>query len=194
MNALAEQKRSDVRGSISFQVSYRVLNHEQYQTVRNQIEPVVIYDSEPVMNDSLNTENEIKEIAADPRIAAFLSRIDEKLDMILAMLTEKEETSDGMHQGRGLDVSGSGMKLQVAHSVKPGAVVLVDFILSRFPYTRLKLFAEVIRAERQDIGNAAFFNLGVRFLDPNEKAIEKIISRVFQFQRANLRNLKKDVS
>jgi len=190
MNAIEEQKRADVRGDISFVVNFKVITPEEYEASKNDVEHIPFATHKKLKIDVSETDNH-NAIAPDPQMVEFLARMDEKLDLILAMLSEKNIHREIFEQGQGMNISGSGLRLTVDRPVDQpielGQILDMDFKLSRIPCIPIHLFGKVIRITSQKKDKGVTYNLGIHFLELYDCTREQIFSQIFQLQREALR-------
>jgi len=192
MNAIAEQKRTDVRSDLSFEVNYQILTPEEYTARKGTREPIITQDQQEVRIGALGTDSNGNDIMPNPWVADFLVQMDEKLNHIISLLSEKALDKRVPNRGIGLNISGSGMRMRVDQAVEAGQIVQTDFLLSKFPYVQVNLFGRVIRVTPSEDKDRVTYDLGIHFLDPDERAIERIIAKVFQLQRTAIRNNRKN--
>jgi len=192
VNAVVEQKRTDIRGEFSFEINYQILTPEEYPARRDRSEPLVDRDRTRLKPDTLGTDSK-NGITSNPWIADFLVQMDDKLNHIIEMLSEQGMDTETPNRGIGLNISGSGMKMKVYQPVESGQIIQTDFVLSRFPYIRVNLFGKVVRMAPSEEGGRQTYDLGIRFLDPDDRVIERIIARVFQLQRKAIRDSRNGV-
>lgn len=190
MSPVQEQKRTDVRGDLSFSVSYRFLTPDEYRVKKGTIEQIVHPGKKRLKLETGGTDDRRRD--SDSWVVDFLLQMDEKMDRILDLLTEKENRHEEIFQGVGINISGSGMRLRVDRPVEAGQVIHTDFVLSRFPYIRLSLFGRIVQAIPLQEGDNAIYDLGVKFLDIDDTARDQIIARIFQIQRETIRKNRKD--
>lgn len=190
MSPVQEQKRTDVRGDLSFSVSYRFLTPDEYRVKKGAIEQIVHPGKKRLKLETGGTDDRRRD--SDSWVVDFLLQMDEKMDRILDLLTEKENRHEEIFQGVGINISGSGMRLRVDRPVEAGQVIHTDFVLSRFPYIRLSLFGRIVQAIPLQEGDNAIYDLGVKFLDIDDTARDQIIARIFQIQRETIRKNRKD--
>lgn len=191
MNAVADQKRTDVRGDISFDVGYQILTPEEYHLKRNTVEQIVYRDQKTLKIEAVGTDNGYSEIATNPWLIDFLHQMDEKLNLILSLLSDEETSRHPLDRGKGRNISGSGMKMTVDRPAELEQIVHIDFVLSRFPYVRINLFGKIIRITPLKKSHRVTYDLGIHFLEPDERAIEQIVTHVFQLQRKAIRDNRK---
>lgn len=190
MSPVQEQKRTDVRGDLSFSVSYRFLTPDEYRVKKGAIEQIVHQGKKRPKLETGGTDDRTRD--SDSWVVDFLLQMDEKMDRILDLLTEKENRHEEIFQGVGINISGSGMRLRVDRPVEAGQVIHTDFVLSRFPYVRLSLFGRIVQAIPLQEGDNAIYDLGVKFLDIDDTARDQIIARIFQIQRETIRKNRND--
>lgn len=186
---IPEDKRSYARGNLSFKLKFRVITQEEYETLKE-----LINQSSPPENMSLDGAIS-KESSVNTFLIDFLLNIDEKLDQIISMLSKGEDGKELFKNGICSDISGSGMSITVDKLVECGQIIHTNFILARLPLVYLDVFGEIVRVIPLDENEQGLYRLGVKFLELNTNAKERIISCVFQKQRENIRkNKDKDVT
>jgi len=183
-NAVFEERRSYVRGNLSFKVKFRVITQKEYETLKEAIN-----QSSPPENMSLDDAIS-KESIVNTFIIDFLLNIDEKLDQVISMLTKGEDSEELLKHGICSDISGSGMSITVDKLVECGQIIHANFILARLPLVYLDAFGEIVRVIPVDENEQNLYKIGVKFLELNTNAKERIISCVFQKQRENIRKSK----
>ena len=183
-NAVFEERRSYVRGNLSFKVKFRVITQKEYETLKEAIN-----QSSPPENMSLDDAIS-KESIVNTFIIDFLLNIDEKLDQVISKLTKDEDSEELLKHGICSDISGSGMSITVDTLVECGQIIHANFILARLPLVYLDAFGEIVRVIPVDENEQSLYKLGVKFLELNTNAKERIISCVFQKQRENIRKSK----
>jgi len=75
-----------------------------------------------------------------------------------------------------VDISGGGLRFSAASDFEPGTRLELSVDLKAF---RLKVAAEVIRTIK---GDNKKFDVCVKFFEPDEKMIDKLISWIFSYQ------------
>jgi len=194
MNTNEEQRRADLRGDISFQVHFKILTQAEYEANKNSIHYTPCYNHKLLQMEASGIDSKIDSGIPNPQMAEYLSRIEEKLDLILAILSEKEQNKEIFEQGTGINISGSGMRMMVDRSpdqpVEVGQILYTDFVLSKLPYIRINLFGKVLRVTLLKKDQGITCDLGIQFLDPDERIREQIFSKIFQLQRKAIRNSK----
>ena len=182
-----EQKRSNVRGDLVLRVNYRIITHKEHEKSKKIIDPILYRDENRFKINIGNADNARNENSPNASLNDFLFRIDEKLDRILALLSEKEDLPEFYSEGIGSNISGSGMLLKIDKAVKPDQIIHTSFLLSKLPYVYINLFGEIVHVTPFNEEDKMFYNLGIKFIDPDETAREKIIARVFETQRKAIR-------
>jgi len=191
MNALADQKRSDVRVDISCIVNFKFITSEEYESSKNCVSSTFYPAYKTLKINGVGTDNH-DEIAANSQMVEFLVQMDEKLNLILSMLSEKdlikEETFE---QGNGVNISGSGMRMMVdrplCQPIEIGQILYLDFKLSLCPYIHVRSHGKVIRMTPLKKENGVTYDLGIHFLDLDDCIRDQIFSKVFQLQREAIR-------
>ena len=187
-----KERRSYVRGDISFKVKFRVMTPEEYETVKGIDDQALSPDKETGI-DTSGTYKKVTEVTSNPYLIDFLLYMDEKLDQIMAILfkvrgVDKEPYS----QGIGVNISGAGMKIIADRPAERGQIIHMNFVLSRCPLVFIGVFGEVINVAPMDKDGKTAYSLGMKFLNLKLKDSESIIACVFQRQREIIRKMKDD--
>ncbi len=182
----AKGKRSFVRGDILFKVKFSIFSSQEYEEFIKTGDWSSYAEKMPQEKDTDTISS--SESFQNPYLVEFLVDIDEKLDKILFLLSKDSESKQRVREGRGVNISGSGMLMEVDEPVEPGNIISANFILSRVPFVYLNnIFGRVVKAKQKEREEGSVYRLGIKFLaiDPNDR--EKIISCVFQRQREIIR-------
>ena len=187
----SEERRSFVRGNFSFNVKFKTMTKDEYEDLKKTNEAFF-----PPFKQEQGVDVNDREISAGHSASAslinHLVQIDEKLDLILELLS-KDKTVKGVYsKGVGLNISGSGMNIMVDESVECGRIIHTKFYLSKFPLVYMDTFGEVMYVAQVDIDGRTHYKLGIEFLDLSINDRERIISSVFQRQRGCIRKIKSE--
>ncbi len=183
---ITKERRSYVRGELSFKVRFRIMTPEEYETVKMSGNQIVSPDRR-LSVDSNNTNRGATEITPNAFMIDFLLQMDEKLDQILAILSKDGVDKGPLNQGIGVNISGSGMNIMTEKPVEPGQIIHANFVLSRLPLVFIDLFGQVVRVAPLDEDSEGMYHLGIKFLDLDPDDRERIIACVFQRQREIIR-------
>ncbi len=177
----SKERRSHVREKFSFMVRYAVISPEEYKELKRQ-------DDRSFSPKTISIDIGRKEVAITEYyfIANFLLQMDEKLNQIMTMLSEDGKGSGSLNQALGVNISGSGMNVLTDKFVEKGAIIRMEFILSRFPLVFINAFGKVIQASQVN-ENGKTYSLGIKFLDLDSNYRERIISCVFKKYRETIR-------
>jgi hypothetical protein len=180
---VSRERRSYVREKFSFMVRYAVISPEEYKELEMQ-------SDRSFSPKTISVDIDRKDVAISEYyfIANFLLQMDEKLNQIVNLLSKDGNGSVSLNQGLGVNISGSGMNILTDSSVKKGAIIRMEFVLSRLPLIFINAFGKVIQASRVDENGKNMYSLGVEFLDLDSDYREKIISCVFKKHREAIRN------
>jgi hypothetical protein len=185
-----EERRSFVRGEFAFTVNFRTMTHEEYETAKRTGTQIVSSGKKDLNIEGADTDKRDSDIALSSGFIDFLLRMDEKLDLIMGILSKDKADQGLVNQGTGVNISGSGMNIIVDRLVEPGEIIHANFILSRFPLIVMDVFGEVVRVTPVEMEGNTACQLGIRFLDLDPSDREKIIACVFQRQRKAIRKSK----
>ena len=187
----SEDRRSFVRGNFSFKVKFKIMTKDEYEDLKKTNEAIF-----PTFKQEQGVNLKDKEINASHLASAslinHLVQIDEKLDLILELLSNDKTVKELYRQGVGLNISGSGMNIMVNRPVDYGKVIHTKFYLSKFPLVYMDIFGEVVHWAQVDKDGRTHYKLGIKFLDLSINDRERIISSVFQKQRGHIRKLKNE--
>ena len=185
-----KEKRSFVRADLSFKVKFRVMTQEEYEKIKKTRDQILSSDKKGLIFDGADTDNRFNDITANQCLVDFLFHMDEKLDRILTVLSKDEPDIMLFNQGVGVDIGGAGMKMMVDSPVEHGRIIQINLALSKFPFTFIDVFGEVVHAEPVNEDGKNVYLLGIKFLDLDINDREKIISCVFQRHREEIRGRK----
>ena len=115
----------------------------------------------------------------------------EKLDQILTALADTNNSDRPFREGRGIDISATGMGIITAHPLKTGQIIEAVITLSKLPLISMDVVSEVVQVTRIIENDQNLLHAGIRFLDLDAQDKEKIIKCVFQYERATIREMKR---
>jgi len=190
MDMLENKNRSYVRGDFTFKVNFKLMTPEEYNALKGLEGEGV---ASAMLSESLNMATVKKNMlgAVDASLVNFFFQIDEKLDQILKHLSQNQANQTLPYQGVGLDISGSGMKIEIDRPVETGKIMHAKILLSKFPFVFIDVFGEILWVEPVEEGARALYYLGIKFFDLSPDHRERIISSVFQREREAIRNKRK---
>jgi hypothetical protein len=186
---VGEERRSFLRGDISFKVKFTVIPSEQYGRIRR-------VEEEDFSSDALLDGIRFPESGTpqggllDANLINFLVQMDEKLDQLLAMLPGDGIDDSVPAHGMGTNISGSGMNLAVEEPIEIGKIIQTKFFLSHFPLVFLDVFGEVVHLTPTEEDGKPLYQVGIRFLNLKSSDRERIIASVFQKHRQAIRQSK----
>ena len=185
------ERRSYVRGNFSFKIKFKTMTSDEYEAQLSSREPnVSLFQEGPGLAAVDKAQG--ADMSVDASLMNYMVRIDEKLDLILELLTKDNEAEGPLEQGIGVNISGSGMNIMVDQPVETGQIIHSKIYLSRIPIVFLEVFGEVVRLSKINECGKNLYSLGVRFLDLSVNDQERIIAMVFKSQRGDLRKRKKE--
>jgi hypothetical protein len=183
------ERRSYVRGNFSFKIKFKTMTSNEYEDLVRSDEAIPPYFQKETGIDITDKKNGV-DTAVDPSLVNYLALIDEKLDLILELLSKDSKIEGLFNQGIGMNISGSGMNIMVDRPVESGQIIHSKFYLSKTPLVFLDIFGEVVRSTKVDECDQTMYSLGIKFLDISVNDQERIITSVFQRQRGVLRKRK----
>jgi len=186
---LSEERRSYVRGDFPFKVKFRLVTPEEYEKTERSRDRIVSSGVKTSIDGS-DTNKTDTESTPNAFMIDFLLQMDEKLDRILAMLSEDQADEGFLYHGIGSNISGSGMNVTADRSVEPGQIIYANLVLSKSPLVLIDLLGEVVRVTPVEEDSKRTYQLGIEFLDLDPNDRERIIGCIFQRQRAVIRRSK----
>jgi hypothetical protein len=178
------ERRSGVRTNVSFRVKFNVITRKDYERIRRSGDEVLSKGNKrfPVDTTSGDERNNVAILNAS--LIDFLVRIEEKLDRVLAALSEDLPHGKVLFdQATGESISGSGMTMRGDNPIELGQIIQAEVMLSKFPITVLDLFGEVIWVSPVQVDDSEMYRVGIEFIDLDPYDREKIITCVFEKQR-----------
>lgn len=121
------------------------------------------------------------------RLAAYLVRIDEKLDRILDRLEENRPKASRRTTAAAREVSGSGMQLVLSERIDNGQHLIISLNLPGFPLNNIQAYGKVVRVSPRRGKDKGMFDVAVKFLYINETDREQLIAYSFCEQRKAIR-------
>ena len=190
INIISKERRSYVRGDVSFKVKFETMSSDEYQNLKTSNKEIFSYNKRAKGMDITDTGSQDTSIAPNTYLIDFLLYIDEKLDRILALISQDIPDKESPYQGIGSNISGSGMNIITDKPLKLGTIIHTSFVLSKFPLVFIDSFGEIVQVTPADIDGKTSYHLGIKFLDLNLNDRERIIACVFQSQREAIRKRK----
>jgi hypothetical protein len=188
IDTISDERRTKVRGGISFKVKFQILSPEEYHNVDKSNMDIFSPNVRKKGIDITDMGN--KDAALNASLMDFLLYLDDKLDQILTFVSRDMPNKESPNQGIGSNISGSGMNMITETPLESGKIIRANFVLSRFPFVFIDVFGEIIWVTPVDEDGKTWYQLGINFLDLNIKDREKIIACVFQRERETLREQK----
>jgi len=185
-NMVTKERRSDVRGDLSFNVKYKIMTLEEYKDFNRFDKAIFLPANNAPGVDNADTEISM-ESKADASLINYLLQMDQKLDQILELLAQDRSVALPFRRCIGRNISGSGMQIVVDQPVETGQIIHAKFFLSKFPLIFMDIFGEAIRVTQAYEYGRSQYLVGIKFLDLNKSDRERIITSVFQRQREALR-------
>ena len=184
---ISKERRSHVRGDISFKVTFKVMSPEEYQDLKKSNKEFFSHVKREKGIDITDTGNKDAHIAPNTYLIDFLLYMDEKLDQILAFVSQGMTDKESLNQSIGSNISCSGMNIITDKPLELGKIIHANFVLSRFPLVFIDVFGEIVRVIPVDEDDQTSYHVGIKFLDLNLNDRERIIACIFQRQREAIR-------
>jgi hypothetical protein len=190
-----DEKRDSVRADLRAEVQFFILEAREYEAAKEQGSLQRQVGREffhPSMQSPVVEEGAAAGTTLDSNLVDFLLQIEAKLARILKLLAKYEMDNDVcVFVGKGLDISGSGMRILSEKEVKPGQVLDARFKVFRYPVMVLQIFGKVVRVRSTERDGRQLYEIAFEFVDLDKDLKEWIISYVFQKQREAIRSEKR---
>lgn len=181
-----DEKRFDVRADFSFKVKFNIMTPEEYEDLKKSDGVIPFTFKQEPSIDVADTEIS-SDITINAALVNYLIKMDEKLDEILSLLSKDRTKEKPSREGKGVNISGSGMQIISDKPVESGQIIQSKFYLSKFPLVFMDIFGEATRVKHVDEDDKTLYQIGIKFLDLSVNDREIIISSVFQKQREAIR-------
>jgi hypothetical protein len=109
-----------VRGDFPFEVRFKTIAREEYESLRRTGSRHCTTTKKKLIIDGIDADTRDTGTSLDSGLVDLLLHMDEKLDHIMATLSKNEAGTDASFKGKGLNISGSVMKLEVDRQVQSG--------------------------------------------------------------------------
>ncbi|MBW2031559.1 MAG: PilZ domain-containing protein [Deltaproteobacteria bacterium] len=186
-----KERRSHIRENFSFKIRFGVLTREEYEKSSRHDQCAPPYPRRDLLTEPRNPPSRYPGDLQDSAMRELFLRIDEKLDLVLSLLCDKQVEGGLIEEATGRNISGSGMNMVSRKRVERGNIIRANFILSIYPLVIIDLFGEIVRVSPVEESGKIHYSHGVKFLDLDPNVREKVIACVFQRQRQALRKRKR---
>lgn len=191
--------RFDVRTAFSYTVKYEIISQEEYHLIREKADLLPNPDRKklkilPELSDNNGTiVSDYNNDDHDDALVEFLIKMDEKLDSILSILSINKARSEALNPGlaylgTGKNISASGISVVTSKPASKGQIIHVNINLCKLPPVCIDAYGEIVRVTCAHDKDIPMFNLGIKFIDLDEKVREKIVAYVFSNQRKAIRS------
>ncbi len=189
-NSEPQEKRQHVRVPFQGNVTYRVLDEEEYLELCREKEIRCAAGFCGLVSENFDETRPGGESAVDPNLVRFLLHLEDKLDRVLNLLGDKPQKS--MEVGSGVDISSSGLKFHCKRNLEPGSYLEMRFVVSRYPILCLDVLGAVIRVSPVYSRDAKLYEVATTLSEMDESAAEDIMAYAFRVQRESLRSMKSE--
>ncbi|NOY65270.1 MAG: PilZ domain-containing protein, partial [Nitrospirae bacterium] len=119
-------------------------------------------------------------------IMAMLQEINQKLDYLINHLIIKQEGIP-VDECQEVNLSASGMRIEIEEEVDIGDIVEVKMVLPSFPPVAIQTFGEVVRVHKIERDGKVLYEVGLKFAEMTEEVREEIIQYTLKRQREIIR-------
>lgn len=118
-------------------------------------------------------------------VYAYLEMLDRKLNMVIDLLSRKDQVFHGSYTD--VVLSGSGLKYVSDVRLDAGVFVEIRLVLPFFSKPRIVAFGKVVRCERHPGEGKDAWDISVQFAVISEKDRDALIGYAFSKERESLR-------
>ncbi len=184
------EKRQAVRAAISLYArAYRVTSEDRESEQLTGMQD----DGIPDFYSDQEGERMDLETYLDPLLLTFsdfLIQIDEKLQRILNHLEKTDAPSGMLTVLETVDLSGTGVCLQLAERVEPDVLLRIELRIPGFPRGVFRTCGRVVRVVERSLPRGPVHEVGIRFLNVTEVEQDRLVAFTFSQQRQMLRERK----
>jgi len=136
----------------------------------------------------LGAIDSIKAPAAKTESQIFLSRIDQKLSILIGMMAETSSRKSYIHHGVVLDISEFGLAFGHILEIESGAIIEIGLQLPDGDSRIMDIAGHIVHVKDPPAGDTKFSHIyGVEFTDVQGKDQNDIVQWIFSHQREQIR-------
>jgi hypothetical protein len=183
--AQEHEKRTFFRIHDCLVVEFRQITSEDFTKIKDiiQCNPTQAFDSERGIRLPVDKEPTGKQ----KEFFAYMHMLNKKLDMIIDTLSGSQ-SSGTYHTVRGeISLSGAGIRFETQLALMEGDYTELKMIVPVFPYPKITILCQVVRAERAEEGAEGTFIVAMKFIVVNENDRDFLIKYIFEKERELLR-------
>ena len=181
----ASEKRDYVRVPFKGNVTFRVLDEDEFQAMHQEKESWSDKQNRGLISEIFEEGKKAGESPVDPNLIRFLLHLEDKLDRILGLLETNQK--NGMEIGSGIDISSSGLKFRTARPLEEGVHLEMRFVVSRYPIVCLDILGTVARVIPVYERGAKMYEVATNLHEFDGQTTEEIMAYAFRVQREALR-------
>ncbi|MFW5487535.1 MAG: PilZ domain-containing protein [Desulfovibrio sp.] len=129
----------------------------------------------------------LKQANVPSALAEYLGAINDKLDMLISMLSRDDILEDFPLEVEVVEISGSGMRFICREELSLDQHVEIVMMLSRMPLRMAGAIGRITRTEKLENGEIRY---GLDFTSIRDADLETVVQFVFKEQRARIREQK----
>lgn len=188
----ADEKREFFRIHDRLLIEYRQISAEDFVKLKD----FILHNSTQVIdkiNEVYFTE-EKESTSRNDQIYAYMQVINKKLDTIIDYLYKLQcgEAYHGLQTD--VNISGAGLQFDCDSPLQQGVYIELRVVIPVFPYPKITVLCEVVRAQDPINEAAGRFGVAMKFLVINEKDRDILINYIFVKEREYLRQKKETTS
>jgi hypothetical protein len=186
------ERRSFFRIHDRLVVEFRQITPEDFTKLKDFIQYNATQVIDTIKETHLLADREQK--GEKEELFAYMRMINKKLDTIIDLLNKSHYGEIYHSVQTEIILSGSGVQFESRITLQTGDYTELKLIVPIFPYPRITVLCQVVRAESLQGGVAGIFRIAMKFLVINEKDRDLLINYIFEKEREYLRQKKETAS
>jgi hypothetical protein len=186
------ERRSFFRIHDRLVVEFRQITPEDFTKLKDSIQYNSAQITDKIKETHLIADKEVKD--GNDELFTYMRMINKKLDSIIDVLNKSQYDEIYHYVQTEITLSGAGVQFESQIALKAGDYTELKIIVPIFPYPRITILCQVVRAESVHGGSGGTFRIAMQFLVINEKDRDLLVNYIFEKEREYLRQKKETVS
>jgi hypothetical protein len=182
------ERRSFFRIHDRLVVEFRQITPEDFAKLKDIIQYNSTQALDVIKENYLLFDKEPK--GEKEELYTYMRIVNKKLDTIIDLLTKSQYGEIYHSVQTEINLSGAGVQFESHIVLKEGDYTELKIIVPLYPYPRITVLCQVVRAEALQGDLAGVFRIAMKFLVINEKDRDLLINYVFVKEREYLRQKK----
>jgi hypothetical protein len=181
-------KRSHFRVEMLIPVKWEILDDEDTEKVKKGLGNT-LFKQGGVLSPIEEYLDETVPGSKDEQLYLALQYLNNKLDFIIEQIMAKTEDKSLRHDDI-IELSAAGLKFKTLEKIEIGSYLKMELMMPGVIQFGMELIAEVLRVMEDENGNG--YVIAARIACIKDDAKDSIVKMVFQKQRSDIRNNRRD--